>query len=146
FDESTKFTTRESNHVLFGKMLDFLDQVAMAEGYIYKDVIHPFVLAEWRGLQQFRVLKIKRELPDIAYSMLRAGWFYPQNASSHPRSSFLLEMGRRLMPFRYSGRFHSLFKSQYESAVIEGLIVADRVLDQIPGVTLDYNDLIADES
>jgi hypothetical protein len=33
--------------------------VTVREGFAYKDVVQPFVLAAWPGLVDFRVLRIK---------------------------------------------------------------------------------------
>lgn len=148
FDESAKFTTRARDPNLFERLLDFLDQVANAEGFAYKDVIQPFVLASWRGIETFRVLKIQRELTDIAYSMLQRGWFYPQFASTHgaPAMTDVLAVLRRVAPFRVYRLLHRAFRRRFESAVLEGLVRAERALEAIPGVTVAYNDLVRDET
>jgi hypothetical protein len=147
FDESAKFTTRARDSELFEQLLEFLDHVAITEGFVYKDVIQPFVLASWPGMETFRVLKIQRELTDIAYSMLRRGWFYPRFATTHaiPMVPGVLAVLRRITPFPHIGLLHRAFRRNFESAVLEGLARAERALETIPGVTVAYDSLVRDE-
>jgi len=119
FDEGAKFTTRERDPVLFQKLTDFLGEVVVPRGYAYKDVVHPFVVAEWAGLQRFGVLAIQRDVCDVAYAMLERRWFYPKEAARRGTDP--------------------------ELAVIEGLLRAEAALATAPGAVIRYDDLIADE-
>lgn len=147
FDESAKFTLPKRDPRLVSQLHDFLNQVTVAEGYIYKDVTQPFVLAQWEGLKNFRVLKIQRSVEEVAAAMLANGWFYPQYAASHviplPR---LLQWARRVTPFQYSAKLHRLFRARFENGVIEGLVRAERVLDSIEGHVVQYHAIIQDEA
>lgn len=118
-DTGIKFLLRKSNEALFQSVLDFLDQVTVTEGFAYKDVVQPFVISEWPGLSRFRVLRIKRNLSDVAFSMLARGWHYPKSASSG--------------------------EGNLEELVIKGIIRADMTLDSLPAEQVDFDDLIADE-
>ena len=119
-DTSIKFLLKEKNEALFQVAIDFLDQATVPAGFAYKDVIQPFVVSEWLRTSRFRVLRIKRSLTDVAFSMLRQGWHYPRLASRG--------------------------EGDLEEMVIEGIIRADMALDCAPGEQVDYDDLMADES
>ncbi len=119
-DTSIKFLLKEKNAALFQTAIDFLDQATMPAGFAYKDVVQPFVVSEWLRSSEFRVLRIKRSLTDVAFSMLNQGWHYP--------------------------RFASGSEGDLEETVIEGIIRADRALDSVPGEHIDYDDLMVDES
>ena len=119
-DTSIKFLLKEKNATLFQVAIDFLDQATMAEGFAYKDVVQPFVVSEWLRSSRLRVLRIKRNLTDVAFSMLNQGWHYP--------------------------RFASRGEGDLEEMLIEGIIRADMALDSVPGEQVDYDDLMADES
>lgn len=119
-DTGIKFLLKESNPALFQSVIDFLDQATVAAGFAYKDVIHPFAVSEWLASSGFRVLRIKRNLNDVAFSMLAQGWHYP--------------------------RFASRGAGDLEEAVIEGIIRADIALASLAGEHIDFDDLIADES
>ncbi len=118
-DEGVKFTTREHDPELFQKLTDFLSEVVVARELAYKDVVHPFVVSEWWGLSDFGVLKIERDVSDVACSMLERGWYYPGEASQ-------------------------LF-DDVELAVIEGLLRAEAALASVPGEVVRYDELVADE-
>jgi hypothetical protein len=119
-DTSVKFIVKEDHPRLFQCALDFLDQAAVPSGFAYKDVIHPFVVSEWLRSNEFRVLRIRRQVTDVVYSMLSHEWFYPKTAS---RS-----------------------QGEVEDMVIEGIIRASLALDSAPGEHIDYDELIADEN
>src|SRR5919198_1173392 len=80
-DEGVKFTTRHDDPELFQKLTDFLSEVVVPNGFAYKDVVHPFVVSEWHGLKDFGVLKIQRDVCDVAFSMLESHWYYPRHAA-----------------------------------------------------------------
>jgi hypothetical protein len=119
-DTSVKFLLKEKNAALFQVAIDFLDQATVPAGFAYKDVVQPFVVSEWLRSSQFRVLRIKRNLTDVAFSMLSQGWHYP--------------------------RFASRSEGDLEEMVIEGIICAEMALDSVPGEQVDYDDLMVDES
>ena len=119
-DTSIKFLLKEKNEALFQVAIDFLDQATVPAGFAYKDVIQPFVVSEWLRSSQFRALRIKRNLTDVAFSMLNQGWHYP--------------------------RFASRSEGDLQEMLIEGIIRADMALDSVPGEQVDYDDLIVDES
>jgi hypothetical protein len=146
FDESAKYTTAAQNPPLFAQLHDFLDQITVPENFIYKDVTQPFVLAAWRGLQNFRVLKIQRAVTDVAYAMLSRGWFYPNFAAAQPRRvPRLLALARRVTPYGYGQFVHAPYRGYFTATVVEGLLRAEAVLQTIPGVTLLYDDIVRDE-
>ncbi len=115
-DEGVKFTTRENDPVMFQKLTDFLGEVITPTGFAYKDVVHPFVVSEWYGLRELRVLKIQRDVAEVAFSMFDSGWLYPRAAA-------------RLFP-------------DLERSMIEGLLRAQAAIADVPGVDLRYDDLI----
>jgi len=119
-DSSLKFIVKDHDPVRFQCAMDFLDQATVPSDFAYKDVVHPFVVTEWLRSSEFRVLRIKRNLTDVVFSMLAHKWFYPKAASQN--------------------------QTDAEAAVIEGLIRADMMLDHAPGEHIDFDDLIADES
>jgi hypothetical protein len=118
-DTNVKFLVKEDQPEMFQRAIDFLDQATVPTAFAYKDVIHPFVVSEWLKANEFRVLRIKRNLTDVVFSMLAHNWFYPKAASRNQEGT--------------------------ETAVIEGLIRADLALDSVPGEHLDFDELIADE-
>jgi hypothetical protein len=119
-DEGVKFTTRETDPVLFQRLTDFLGEIVVRRGYAYKDVVHPFVVSEWAGLAELRVLKIRRNLAEVALSVLEQGWRYPAQAAIQATDS--------------------------ELALLEGLIRAEHALEAAPGDWVQYDDLVTDEA
>lgn len=118
-DTGIKFLLREHDPALFQSACDFLDQATVRVGFAYKDVVQPFVVSEWLGSKQFRVLRIKRNATDVAFSMLTRGWHYPKSASCG--------------------------EGDLEQLVIEGILRADKALGSAPGEQIDFDDLILDE-
>jgi hypothetical protein len=100
----------------FESMTDFLDRTALRQGFAYKDVVQPFVVGGWEGLADFKVLKIRRDVAEVAYAMFRRQWRYPAGAAS-------------------------LYDS-HPWALVEGLVRAEAVLDALPGETVDYDEAI----
>lgn len=132
-----KFATRDADPEFFQQLLDFLDQVTVREGFVYKDVVQPFVVAAWQGLADFRVLRIKREIADVTYSMLRNGWYYPRVAATIGSATT-----RPISPL-------SLLNNRRRDALVReiayGLLRADTALDTIQDiVTITYHDLVTD--
>jgi hypothetical protein len=96
-----------------------LDHVVQPTGHIYKDVVQPFVVADWLKDRDLHVLHLTRRLPDVAFAMLRRNWLYPGHGSGQ--------------------------QDDQELAFLEGLVLADTVLSRLAAARADYDDLIADE-
>jgi hypothetical protein len=111
-----RFTLLSSAPDVFADMTNYLDRAARRQGFAYKDVVQPFVIGGWEGLGDFQVLKVRRDLAEVAYTMLKREWVYPARAASvfdaHPWT------------------------------LVEGLVRAEAVLDALPGETVDYADAV----
>lgn len=118
-DVGAKYVRQEKEPLLFQQLLTFAGDTLKREGVAYKDVVHPFLLSTFLSDKEFAVLKIKRNLTDVCYSMLQREWFYPARAAE--KSTCL------------------------DDAVVEGLLRAESVIDSIPGETIHYDDFIDDE-
>lgn len=116
---SRKFTLERSEGAVFRKITEFLDQVTSPHGFAYKDVVQPFVVGEWIKRHRPPTIKVRRQLTDVAYSMLEHGWLYPN----------------RLFPKAASA----------ELGLVQGLIRAQSSLDSAPGVEVDFDELVSDE-
>ena len=115
-----KFTRREHDPVSFERHIAFLDRTVKTEGFAYKDVVNPFVVAGWPGLPRLKVLKIRRDLAEVAFAILAKGWTYPANGAGEPLDS--------------------------EWSIVEGLVRAEIALAALPGLTIDFEDAIADHA
>jgi hypothetical protein len=113
-----RFTLLGSAPDVFASMTSYLDQAALRRGFAYKDVVQPFVIGGWEGLGDFRVLKVRRNVAEVAYTMLKRQWLYPAHAAS-------------------------LF-DEHPWALVEGLVRAEAVLDALPGETVEYADAVLD--
>ncbi|HEY8107102.1 MAG TPA: hypothetical protein VIC70_00230 [Gaiellaceae bacterium] len=113
-----RFTLLGSAPDIFANMTSYLDRAALRQGFAYKDVLQPFVIGGWEGLGDFKVLKVRRNVAEVAYTMLKRQWLYPARAASvfegHPWS------------------------------LVEGLVRAEAVLDALPGETVDYAHAVLD--
>ena len=113
-----RFTLLGSAPDAFAGMTTYLDSTARRQGFAYKDVVQPFVIGGWEGLGDFEVLKVRRNVAEVAYTMLKRKWVYPARAASvfdvHPW------------------------------ALVEGLVRAEAVLDALPGETVEYADAVLD--
>jgi len=114
-----RFTLLGSAPDVFASMTSYLDQAALRRGFAYKDVVQPFVIGGWEGLGDFKVLKVRRSVAEVAYTMLKRQWLYPAHAAS-------------------------LF-DEHPWALVEGLVRAEAVLDALPGETVEYADTVLDE-
>jgi hypothetical protein len=115
-----KFTVQEQERSEFRKIAEFVDQVVVPHGFAYKDVVQPFVMAQWLKKNLPPTIKVKRRIADVAYSMIiKNKWHYP----------------KRLFPET----------EPLEVAVIQGLLRAQEELDSIPGEELEFDQLIEDE-
>jgi len=116
--EGLRFTP--PGHERFDRLTSFLDQATVPEGFFYKDVVQPFVVARWLPASGLAALRIERPLADIALAMLDRGWHYPGAAAETA-------------------------EQDPEDALVAGLARAQRALAAIPGPVLQFDDLIADE-
>jgi hypothetical protein len=113
-----RFTLLGSAPDAFAGMTSYLDRSTVRQGFAYKDVVQPFVVGAWEGLGDFRVLKVRRDLAEVAYTMLKRQWLYPARAAS-------------------------VFDA-HPWALVEGLVRAEAVLDALPGETVEYADAVLD--
>ena len=113
-----RFTLLGSAPDVFAGMTSYLDSTALRRGFAYKDVVQPFVIGGWDGLGDFRVLKVRRDVAEVAYTMLKRKWLYPAHAAN-------------------------VF-DEHPWALVEGLVRAEMVLDALPGETIEYEDAILD--
>lgn len=111
-----RFTLLGSAPDEFAGLTSYLDETAVRQGFAYKDVVQPFVIGGWDGLGDFRVLKVRRDLAEVAYTMLKRQWLYPARAAS-------------------------VFDA-HPWALVEGLVRAEAVLDALPGETVEYGDAV----
>jgi hypothetical protein len=115
-----RFTLLGSAPDAFASMTSYLDNAALRQGFAYKDVVQPFVIGGWEGLEDFKVLKVRRNVAEVAYTMLKRQWLYPAHAAS-------------------------VF-DDHPWALVEGLVRAEAVLDALPGETVDYADAVFDHA
>ena len=115
-----RFTLLGSAPDVFARLTRYLDRAALREGFAYKDVVQPFVIGGWEGLDDFKVLKVRRDVAEVAYAMLKRQWLYPAEAAS--------------------------VYDAHPWALVEGLVRADAVLDALPGETVEYADAVLDHS
>jgi hypothetical protein len=106
----------------FDRLTAFLDQATVPEGFFYKDVVQPFVVARWLPASGLAALRIERPLADVALAMLDRGWLYPQAALAPEAPD-----------------------QDPERVLLTGLARAEQALAAIPGPVLRFDDLIADE-
>ena len=118
-DRGAKYVRHEKEPLLFQQLLTFADDTLKRQDFAYKDVVQPFLLSTFLTEKEFAVLKIKRNLTDVCYSMFQKEWFYPARAAE--KSTCL------------------------DDAVVEGLIQAESVIHSIPGETIHYDDFIDNE-
>jgi hypothetical protein len=115
-----RFTLLGSAPDVFAGMTSYLDRAALPQGFAYKDVVQPFVLGGWGRLSEFEVLKVRRNVAEVAYTMLKRQWLYPARAAS-------------------------VFDA-HPWALVEGLVRAEAVLDALPGETVEYADAVLDHT
>ena len=113
-----RFTLLGSAPDSFASMAGYLDRTVEREGFAYKDVVQPFVIGGWEGLGDFKVLKVRRNVAEVAYTMLKRQWHYPARAAS-------------------------VFE-EHPWALVEGLVRAEAVLEALPGVTVEYAHAVLD--
>jgi hypothetical protein len=113
-----RFTLLGSAPDAFTGLTSYLDTAAVRQGFAYKDVVQPFVIGGWEGLGDFRVLKVRRDVAEVAYTMLKRQWLYPARAAS--------------------------VYDAHPWALVEGLVRAEAVLEALPGETVEYADAVLD--
>jgi len=113
-----RFTLLGSSPKVFAAATAYLDDHTERRGHAYKDVVQPFVVGGWSGLSEFRVLKVRRSVAEVAYAMLKRRWWYPARAA-------------RVYEVR-------------PWTLVEGLVRADAVIEALPGESLSYADAIVD--
>jgi hypothetical protein len=113
-----RFTLLGSAPDSFASMTTYLDSTALRQGFAYKDVVQPFVIGGWEGLGDFEVLKVRRNVAEVAYTMLKRKWLYPARAAS-------------------------IFDA-HPWALVEGLVRAEAVFEALPGETVEYADAVLD--
>lgn len=111
-----RFTLLGSAPDTFASMTGYLDRAAVRQGHAYKDVVQPFVIGGWDGLGDFEVLKVRRNVAEVAYTMLKRQWLYPARAAS--------------------------VYDAHPWALVEGLVRAEAVLEALPGVSVEYADAV----
>jgi hypothetical protein len=116
--DDERFTLLGSAPDAFAGLTNYLDTAAVRQGFAYKDVVQPFVIGGWEGLGDFHVLKVRRDVAEVAYTMLKRQWLYPARAAS-------------------------VFDA-HPWALVEGLVRAEAVLDALPGESVDYADAVLD--
>ena len=107
----------------FQRAIAFLDDVTRPAGRAYKDVVQPFAVSAWLPASGLRVLRLRRRVADVAFSMVRRHWLYPARAATNVRGS----------------------SPDPEGSVVDGLLRAEQALDALPGEVVDYDAVIADE-
>ncbi|HXO22001.1 MAG TPA: hypothetical protein VOA87_18960 [Thermoanaerobaculia bacterium] len=114
-----RFLERERDPDRFERLLAFLGQATAVRGFAYKDVVHPFAVAEWLPTSGLNALRIDRPLADVAFAMLERGWLYPREAAGDDGDP--------------------------ERQLAAGLGRARRALASLPGPTLAFDDIVVSE-
>jgi len=117
--EGLRFTVRSHAPERFDRLLSFLDQATVREGFIYKDVVQPFVVARWLPESGLAVLRIERPVADVAFAMSERGWLYPRAAAGCDGGP--------------------------ERELVAGLVRAQSALAEVPGPLVRFDELIHDE-
>ncbi|MEM9554032.1 MAG: hypothetical protein AAGC60_07220 [Acidobacteriota bacterium] len=125
-DGGLKYVHRRQSPWVCDQLAAFLDQVVQPTGFAYKDVVNPFVWADWPHLDALAVLVIRRPVADVAYSVVRKDWRYPGHAIDR-----------------------AVDRSAADSDLpLRGLLLAEARLDNLAArgaVQVDYDALIHDE-
>ncbi len=124
-DEGAKFTRPNSDPALFASVTELLATAVRRRGFAYKDVVQPFVVSQWEGIRELRVLHVRRDVAEVACAMLKRRWLYPAAVPSSNGPS-----GHDpLAPL---------------AALVAGLIEAERALESVPAVRIEFEELILD--
>jgi len=117
-DSGLKLMRPDVHAIKFREMYTFAEEIVREEGYVYKDVVQPYLMRSFLQKNDFPVLKIKRSLADVAWSMQRKNWYYPSQLSENTSG---LE------------------------ALIRGLATMRDCLQSIPGETITFEEILRDE-
>lgn len=129
------YLRKDKDPSTFESLLEFLETTVQPHAYGYKDVVQPFVVASWVGLRRLSVLHIRRDPAEVAYAMLRQGWYYPTFATGSPIST--LEY-----PFPEDDTgLHTRYWMLVAKSTVEGLLLAERALESVPAIRLEFDDL-----
>jgi hypothetical protein len=120
-----KFTL-PSERYRYEQLLALLDDVVAPEGRVYKDVVQPFVVSAWLADRDLAVLRIRRPLADVALSMERRAWLYPERAAP----TECAPEDRLLAGLRAAERAHAE-------------LTAGRVRASLAVATVEFDDLVA---
>lgn len=118
--EGLRFTDRPRDPERFDRLVAFLDQATRPQGFLYKDVVQPFVAAHWLPESGLASLRIERPVADVAFAMSARGWLYPWAAADEQ-------------------------EKDPDRALVSGLVRAERALAALPGPVVRFDDLIQDE-
>lgn len=118
-NNSSKYLHRMCDSGAFSAVLEFLDPLVFPFGHAYKDVVQPFVVADWLKNHPMPVLRVKRSIADVAYSMLSRDWQYPG----------------RIVPK----------ENDRVLALIQGLMCAERTLETIKAEVVNFDEIIKSE-
>src|ERR1700751_5231705 len=66
-----RFTLLDAAPDAFAGRTSYLDRSTVRQGFAYKDVVQPFVVGGWAGLGDFRILKVRRDVAEGAYTMMK---------------------------------------------------------------------------
>ncbi|HET9209851.1 MAG TPA: hypothetical protein VFR03_05605, partial [Thermoanaerobaculia bacterium] len=119
--EGLRFTDPARDPERIDRLVAFLDQVIVREGFLYKEVVQPFVVARWLPASGVAALRIERPIADVAFAMSERGWLYPRAAADRASDG------------------------GPERELVAGLIRAQHALAEIPGPMVRFDDLIHDE-
>ena len=130
--EGVQYVERFRDGRRFASLRCFLNQVARAKSYAYKDAVQPFLVAEWLATSGMQALYLDRPVADVAHALLERGWHFPARAgglgpgaSTHGVTGGAAEPG-------------------LERALLRGLLRARQALAALP-VRVCYDELIHDE-
>ena len=118
-DGAQKYITKASDDAPFTKVAEFADQVVVLRDFAYKDVVQAFLSAAWSKSDPFAILKVKRNVADVALSVPEHRRCYSERLFSHTDS--------------------------IEIEVVLRLLRAQDALDSIPGMKVDFDAFISDE-
>ncbi len=116
--DQSYYYTKKSEEGRYSAALDFLDHVVQPQHFIYKDVVQPFIVEEWLRRGGVNVLKIKRPIADVVFSMRNRKWWYPANGI--PNGDML-------------------------AGLIKGLLDAEKTIDTVEGKEVYFDRFIEDE-
>jgi hypothetical protein len=120
-NDSSKYVQQSRDATMFARVSALMGDVVRGEGGAYKDVVNPFVAAAWLRARDLAVIKVQRDIVDVAFSMRERQWLYPAVASTTTAAS-----GDR--------------------ALLEGLHLAWQAIELVPGETISYDDVVHDDA